>query len=94
MLYKITPTLKQSFITFVGFFDYKGQRKSLAEYTYEKYKIAIVGRNPPIIISNPTKRDRNAGRDTDVKLIPEVCFLTGQTDDMRADNRFQMVNIG
>ena len=53
------------------------------EYYDMRYKIKIQFGDLPLLVSRPTKRDRNRGDTQMVYLLPECCVVTGITDDMR-----------
>ena len=56
---------------------------SYKEYYDMRYKIKIQFGDLPLLVSRPTKRDRNRGDTQMVYLLPECCVVTGITDDMR-----------
>jgi len=63
-----------------------GSMISYAQYYKEKYGITIKDLNQPLIISMPSKQDqRKYGRTDPVHLIPEICNMTGLSDDQRAN---------
>lgn len=39
----------------------------------------------PLLVSRPSKRDIKVGRTEVLFLLPELCTLTGLSDDVRAD---------
>ncbi|XP_065565828.1 piwi-like protein Siwi [Artemia franciscana] len=58
---------------------------TLAEYYKDKYQITIRDLNQPLLVSNPKKTDLRRGQRDPARLIPELSFLTGLTDEMRAN---------
>uniref|UniRef100_A0A1I8JF89 Piwi-like protein 1 n=2 Tax=Macrostomum lignano TaxID=282301 RepID=A0A1I8JF89_9PLAT len=64
---------------------------SLAQYFAQTYNVNLSDSEQPILMSKPRKRDlppTKGGRREqaeNVLLPPEVCFMTGLTDEMRAD---------
>ena len=62
------------------------------DYYQNKYDRAIRDLNQPLIVSLPTLRDKRACAPSEAfpkNLIPELCFMTGLTDDQR--NNFQLM---
>ena len=53
------------------------------EYYKSRYNENVSDVNQPLLIN----KDRKTGNE--VALIPELCLLTGLTDQMRADFRLQ-----
>lgn len=68
-------------------FNFKGEQISYAEYMKRKYGIEIKDMRQPLLISRASARDRRAGVDEIICLIPEVCHCTGLTDAMRGNHR-------
>lgn len=64
-------------------FDKDGIELSYKEYYKSKYNENVADANQPLLIN----KDRKTGND--VALIPELCQLTGLTDQMRQDFRLQ-----
>jgi len=63
-----------------------GQKISFAQYYQNQYGIAIADMNQPLLIHRPkVKGISEATVERIVKLVPELCFMTGMTDAMRAD---------
>ena len=55
------------------------------EYYKTQYKIDIKDREQPLLVSNPKKRDERAGQTGPILLVPELCNLSGLSDEARAD---------
>ena len=56
------------------------------EYYRTKHNVTVRAPNQPcMLVSRPTRRDRNRGDSELVYLIPELCGMTGLTDAMRAN---------
>jgi aubergine-like protein len=53
------------------------RRVSFIDYYYEHYKIKIKDEGQPLLVSNPKAKDKRAGQDGPIKLVPELCALTG-----------------
>ncbi|CAF0742824.1 unnamed protein product [Didymodactylos carnosus] len=65
-----------------------GTEQTFLEYYEERYQIKIEDATQPLLISKPSKRDRRAGMTGPLKLIPELCCVTGISDIMRSDFAF------
>ncbi|PSN42981.1 hypothetical protein C0J52_13213 [Blattella germanica] len=61
------------------------------EITHKKYEIKIKYPIQPMLISMPKQRDRKRGQDTRIYLVPELCRMTGLTDEMRSN--FDLMKI-
>ena len=55
------------------------------DYYKNRYKIGIKDTSQPLLISALTSRDRRAGQEHGVLLVPELCLMTGLTDSHRAN---------
>lgn len=65
-------------------FDRKGTPVSYADYYKERYGITLRDLNQPLFTATPTKRDFHRGdKKKEVLLIPELCQMTGLSDQMR-----------
>lgn len=64
-------------------FDTKEGAVSYADYYEQRYSIKIKDPKQPLLISQPKDRDRRGGRMGPVLLIPELCHMTGLTDEQR-----------
>ena len=64
-------------------FDQNGTAVSYMEYYKKKYNESVSDNNQPLLIH----KDRKTGNE--VALIPELCQLTGLSDQMRSDFRLQ-----
>lgn len=63
-----------------------GSEISYSQYYKERYGITIKDQQQPLIISMPSKQDqRRYGRTEPILLIPEICNMTGLSDDQRAN---------
>jgi aubergine len=60
-------------------FTTKQGEKSYVDYYKEKYNKVIRDTNQPLLISKDLKKN------TIIHLIPEFCYLTGLTDEMRSN---------
>ena len=76
------------------FTDDNGREKSFFNYYREKYNIVIEDKKQPLLVSRAkrkTKEEEDIGKF--LLLVPELCNLTGLTDDMRSDFRV-MKDVG
>jgi len=76
--WSLTPSCK---------FDCGGTQKSYQEYYQEKYSCAVRDPKQPLLVSRPKDRDRRGGMTGPILLVPELCFMTGLTDEQRSDFR-------
>ena len=60
---------------------------NLAQYYEKQYDIKLWDPQQPLLISMPKAKDKRAGITEPVKLIPELCLMTGLTDRQRNDFR-------
>nr|XP_045595605.1 piwi-like protein Siwi isoform X2 [Procambarus clarkii] len=65
-------------------FSYRGGEITYMEYYEKNYQVKIRDVQQPMIMSKPKKRDLRRGSGC-IYLVPELCTMTGLTDDMRAD---------
>ncbi|EFX88764.1 Piwi/Aubergine-like protein [Daphnia pulex] len=56
---------------------------SYLEYYKTRYNIEVRQPSQPLLVSRPTRRDANRGDDQPIFLIPELCGMTGLTDDQK-----------
>ncbi|XP_017059225.2 protein piwi [Drosophila ficusphila] len=70
-------------------FSCKGRDISFVDYYQNKYNIRIRDHNQPLLISKNRDKAQKTNADELVVLIPELCRVTGLTDDMRAN--FQLM---
>lgn len=64
-------------------FEMKGKMISLADYYRSKYDVTIRDPHQPLLVSRPKKRDLHRGDTGPILLIPELCQMTGLSDDIR-----------
>jgi len=67
------------------FRDKSGRSVTYAEYFKERYGIELKEEKQFMLRSMPKDRDVRGGRTEDVLLPPEVCYMTGLTDETRKD---------
>lgn len=51
---------------------------------FQNYQVKIRDQKQPMLVSKPKKRDLRRGAGN-IYLVPELCIMTGLTDDMRGD---------
>lgn len=67
-------------------FQKGGNEMSFMDYYKTQYNIEISDAGmQPMLVSNPKKSDIRRGQTEPVLLVPELCFLTGLSDEVRAD---------
>ncbi|KAK7794255.1 hypothetical protein R5R35_014662 [Gryllus longicercus] len=66
-----------------------GAEISYKNYYKQKYQIRITQDNQPLLVSRTKARELRAGQSPLVYLVPELCRMTGLTDEMR--NNFQLM---
>ncbi|ESO02362.1 hypothetical protein HELRODRAFT_65566, partial [Helobdella robusta] len=70
---------------------YNGETLTFAEYYKRMYDITIQCMDQPLLLSAPKKKQikqAEPGKDVEyICLVPELSYITGLTDTMRADNR-------
>nr|AGH30330.1 piwi [Nilaparvata lugens] len=64
-------------------FDMKGVKTTIRDYYNSKYGLKIQDSRQPLLVSRPKARDERGGRDGPIFLVPELCRMTGITDEMR-----------
>ena len=66
------------------FFLRKEKREvSYYEYYSSRYMVEIKDRRQCLLVSRPSRRDINRGDDQPIYLIPELCGMTGLSEDQR-----------
>lgn len=70
-------------------FKMNGREVSYMEYYKSHYNIDITDETQPLLINREERRvaGQNEKETVTFCLIPEICYLTGITDEMRADQR-------
>lgn len=62
-----------------------GSEISYLQYYKERYQAPIKDANQPLIMSMPKRSERRAGQEGPVYLVPELCYMTGLSDEQRAN---------
>lgn len=55
------------------------------KYYKDHYEKVIRDEAQPLLVCRPREKDTRVGRTDNLYLIPELCFLTGLTDDIRSN---------
>ena len=63
----------------------KGTPMTYIQYYEGKYNRTIRDAQQPLLVSMPTLREKRAGVSGPVLLVPELCFMTGLSDEQRAN---------
>ncbi|XP_052901674.1 protein aubergine-like [Anopheles moucheti] len=63
----------------------EGENITFVDYYKKQYNITIRDPKQPMLLSQPNERLVRLGMDKPILLVPELCRLTGITDDMRRD---------
>uniref|UniRef100_A0A224YID3 Aubergine n=1 Tax=Rhipicephalus zambeziensis TaxID=60191 RepID=A0A224YID3_9ACAR len=69
----------------LSIFDTKEGPKSYIQYYEDQYEKRIRDAKQPLLVCRPKEKDLRAGRNENIYLVPELCVLTGLTDEMRAN---------
>ena len=82
--WNITPTS--------SFTNSKGESVSFVDYYKIQYKLDIQDKLQPMLVHRPkrsTQRTQRVkeGREIEICLVPELCYLTGLSDSLRSDFR-------
>ncbi|ESO84639.1 hypothetical protein LOTGIDRAFT_131825 [Lottia gigantea] len=64
---------------------HNGDEISYVDYYKKNYEITVNDLDQPLLVSKPKKKDLNRGMKDNIYLLPELCTLTGLSDDVRAD---------
>jgi aubergine-like protein len=60
-----------------------GQTISYRQYYTERYQVTIQASVQPLLVSRPSRRDINRGNTEPIFLIPELCGMTGLSDEQK-----------
>uniref|UniRef100_A0A182WDE0 Uncharacterized protein n=1 Tax=Anopheles minimus TaxID=112268 RepID=A0A182WDE0_9DIPT len=63
----------------------EGENITFVEYYKKQYNITIRDPKQPMLLTEPNDRLVRLGQDKPILLVPELCRLTGITEDMRRD---------
>lgn len=70
-------------------FEKKGTSETYAKYYLDRYNIKVRDMLQPMLVSLAKDRDKRGGRPEPVLLVPELCYMTGQSDEMRNNYTLQ-----
>ena len=65
----------------------KTEEKSYVQFYEEKFNKKLDDLGQPLLVAKPTERDKRGGVSGPVYLIPELCYMTGLSQEMKADFR-------
>lgn len=60
---------------------------SYEEYYWKNYKLKISDRQQPLLISMPKSKEQTKGQKQPICLVPELCLLTGLSEQVRTNFR-------
>eukprot|EP00795_Rhopilema_esculentum_P015072 gene15072-6238_t len=60
-----------------------GSKITMRQYYKEAYDKDLTNDQQPLLVSNPKKRDIRRGQTEPILLVPELCYITGLSDDIR-----------
>jgi len=65
----------------------KGETKTISyrQFYEEKYDKKISDPRQPLLVAKPTMKERRAGAEGPVFLVPELCHMTGLSEEQRAN---------
>ncbi|KAL3242482.1 hypothetical protein MRX96_021097 [Rhipicephalus microplus] len=69
----------------LSIFETKEGPKTYIQYYEDQYEKRIRDAKQPLLVCRPKEKDIRAGRTDNIYLVPELCVLTGLTDEMRAN---------
>ncbi|XP_068083901.1 piwi-like protein Siwi [Anabrus simplex] len=72
-------------VTPMSAFSRDGKEVTYKAYFKSRYGLEIKNPDQPMLVSLPKLRERRRGFSTPVYLVPELCRMTGITDEMRAN---------
>uniref|UniRef100_A0A1B0D353 Uncharacterized protein n=1 Tax=Phlebotomus papatasi TaxID=29031 RepID=A0A1B0D353_PHLPP len=64
-----------------------GERTTFLQYFRDRYNCTIRDTRQPLLVSRSKAKDVRAGRPEVLNLVPELCRLTGLTEEMRTNFR-------
>ena len=75
-------------------FEKRTEKMTLVKYYADKYQKTLRDLKQPLIISNPPLKEQRMGGNTGpLFLVPELCFMTGLSEEQRANFRL-MADLG
>ena len=80
-------------LLFPGTFEKNGEHVTYKQYHESRYtQTRVTDPQQPLLVATPKEKDRRAGRNDIIQLIPELCSMTGLTDNQRAN--FKLMQVG
>lgn len=73
--------------TALSTFNRNGEHITFMDYFKLQYNATINEPSQPLLISQPKKRDLHRGMTGPILLVPELCNMTGFTENMRRNCR-------
>ncbi|WAR02492.1 PIWL1-like protein [Mya arenaria] len=64
-----------------------GSEITYKDYYMRQYEITITEESQYLLVIRPSAKDRRRGQTDNIFLVPELCVLTGLSDDARSDFR-------
>ncbi|XP_055386002.1 protein piwi-like [Condylostylus longicornis] len=68
-------------------FNMKGKSTSFVDYYYQKYQIRIRDPEQPLLASRNRERRTRNDEDNRIYLVPELCRVTGLSENMRSNQQ-------
>ena len=68
------------------YFRRENREITFKEYFKKQYNVDIINMNQPLLVSLPSRRDRNRGDNQPIFLIPELSGMTGFAPEQRYRN--------
>ncbi|XP_076107273.1 piwi-like protein 1 [Mytilus galloprovincialis] len=62
-----------------------GEKISYADYYRKQYNITDLDETQPMLISRPKEKDKRVGRTGLIILLPQLCYVTGMTNEIQND---------
>ncbi|CAL1531960.1 unnamed protein product [Lymnaea stagnalis] len=66
-------------------FEKKGEQITYVDYYKQHWNLPITDLEQPLLVSKPTEKDLRRGEEKNLHLIPELCTITGLSEQMRTD---------
>ncbi|BFZ18411.1 hypothetical protein BsWGS_21450 [Bradybaena similaris] len=66
-------------------FEKGGVQMTYIDYFNQRYGLSIEDEDQPLLVVKPTERDRRRGERRNLYLVPELCTITGLSEEVRSD---------
>lgn len=66
-------------------FERKGEKITFADYYKQHWNLQITDMDQPLLVTKPTDKDLRRGDKENLMLIPELCTITGLSEQARSD---------